>query len=83
MFHRLVFESSATLFTIVAFVTAASIYVTFAWHALRMKRDSVAHFENLPFDTATPACTGEQTGRALDATSPEQRRQPAPAQLQS
>ena len=47
MFRRLAFESSATLFTIVAFVTAASIYVTFAWRALRMKRPQVAHFPHL------------------------------------
>ncbi len=59
MFRRLAFESSATLFTIVAFVAAASIYVTFAWRALRMKRPQVAHFENLPFQTATPSARHE------------------------
>ena len=59
MFRRLVFENSAALFTIVAFVTAASIYVAFAWRALRMKRPQVAHFENLPFDTATPPARHE------------------------
>lgn len=55
MFRRLVFENSAALFTIVAFLTAASIYLTFAWRALRMKRAQVARFENLPFETDTPA----------------------------
>ena len=59
MFRRLVFENSAALFTIAAFITAASIYVTFAWRALRMKRPQVAHFENLPFDTDTPAARHE------------------------
>lgn len=59
MFRRLAFESSATLFTIVAFITAASIFVTFAWRALRMKRPQVAHFENLPFETATPSARHE------------------------
>jgi hypothetical protein len=59
MFRRLVFENSAALFTIVAFITAASIYVTFAWRALRMKRPQVTRFENLPFDTATPAACHE------------------------
>ena len=59
MFRRLVFENSAALFTIVAFITAASIYVTFAWRALRMKRGQLAHFENLPFDTATPSARHE------------------------
>lgn len=59
MFRRLVFENSAALFTIVAFITAASIYVTFAWQALRMKRPQVARLENLPFDTATPSARHE------------------------
>ena len=59
MFRRLVFENSAALFTLVAFVTAASIYVMFAWRALRMKRPQIAHFENLLFDTATPSARHE------------------------
>ena len=59
MFQRLVFENSAALFTIAAFITAASIYVTFAWRALRMKRPQVARFAQLPFDTATPAVRHE------------------------
>jgi hypothetical protein len=59
MFRRLVFENSAALFTIVAFITAASIYLTFAWRALRMKRGQVARFENLPFETDTPAAGHE------------------------
>lgn len=60
MFRRLVFEETAALYTIVAFITAASIYVTFAWRALRMKRPQVAHFENLPFETPTPAARHER-----------------------
>jgi hypothetical protein len=59
MFRRLVFENSAALFTIVAFITAASIYVMFAWRAMRMKRPQVARFENLPFETDTPAARHE------------------------
>ena len=59
MFRRLVFENSAALFTIVAFLTAASIYVMFAWRALRMKGQQIARFENLPFETATPAARHE------------------------
>lgn len=58
MFRRLVFENSAALFTIVAFVTAASIYLTFAWRALRMRRSQIARFENLPFETETPVAVG-------------------------
>lgn len=59
MFRRLVFEDSAALFTIVAFVTAATIYLAFTWQALRMKRPQVTRFENLPFDTATPSARHE------------------------
>ena len=62
MFRRLAFENSAALFTIVAFVTAAAIYVAFAWRALRMKRAQVAHFENLPFNTATPSAAAAPLG---------------------
>ena len=59
MFRRLVLENSAAIFTIVAFVTAASIYVAFTWRALRMKRPQLSRFENLPFETPTPPATHE------------------------
>lgn len=55
MFRRLVFEDSAALFTFVAFVTAFSIFVTFTWRALRMKKSQLQQFENLPFITPTPS----------------------------
>lgn len=54
MFHRLLLEDSAALFTLIAFITAASIFVTISWRALRMKRPQVERFENLPFAIATP-----------------------------
>ncbi len=54
MFRRLIFEDSAALFTIVAFITAVSIFVGISCRALRMKRPQLAHFENLPFSTPTP-----------------------------
>lgn len=56
MFRRLIFEDAAALFTLAAFVTAASIYVAVAWRALRMKGGQIAHFENLPFEIETPPC---------------------------
>lgn len=62
MFRRLVFENSAALFTIVAFITAASIYLTFAWRALRMRRSQVARFENLPFEIDTPVALRVSAG---------------------
>ncbi len=55
MFKRLLLDDSAGLFTLVAFITAASIYVTISWRALKMKRPQLERFENLPFDTATPS----------------------------
>jgi hypothetical protein len=55
MFKRLIFEDSAALFTLVAFISAVSIFVTISWRALRMKRPQLAHFENLPFSTPTPS----------------------------
>ncbi len=59
MFRRLVFENYATTCTIIAFITASTIYVVFAWRALRMKRPQVARFENLPFATPTPSARHE------------------------
>jgi hypothetical protein len=55
MFKRLILEESATLFTIVAFVTAASFFITISWRALRMKRPQLSRFENLPFAIETPS----------------------------
>ena len=55
MFKRLVLEDSATLFTLVAFITAVSFFVTISWRALRMKRPQLERFENLPLATETPA----------------------------
>jgi hypothetical protein len=67
VFRRLAFEDSAALFTIAAFITALSIFVTFAWRALRMKGAQVVRFENLPFETPTPS------GAASTAVAPVQR----------
>ncbi|MBL9187613.1 MAG: hypothetical protein JNK23_09060 [Opitutaceae bacterium] len=55
MFRRLLLEEHAAIFTLSAFITAASIYVAFAWRALRMRRSQLERFENLPFATPTPA----------------------------
>ena len=55
MFRRLIFEDSAALFTLVAFITAVSIFVSITWRALRMKRPQLDHSEQLPFSTPPPA----------------------------
>jgi len=55
MFRRLIFEDSSTFFTLVAFITAVSIFGSISWRAMRMKRPQLARFENLPFATPTPS----------------------------
>ena len=54
MFRRLILEDTAALYTLAAFATAFSIYVTCAWRALRMRPGTTERFENLPFATPTP-----------------------------
>lgn len=51
MFRRLILEDSAAIYVIVAFVTAASIFVSITWRALRMPRHQVDRFANLPFSS--------------------------------
>ncbi len=68
MFRRLVFENSAALFTIAAFITAVSIYVSISWRALRMKRTQTARFADLPFAVATPGALRVSAG--TDAALP-------------
>jgi hypothetical protein len=70
MFRRLILEDSVTIVTIVAFVTALTIYLAFAWRAVRMKRPQVARFENLPFATPTPAAAAR--GSAADGAAGDQ-----------
>ena len=51
MFKRLILEESSTIYVIVAFVTAATIFVAITWRALRMPRAQVDKFAQLPFTT--------------------------------
>ena len=62
MFRRLVLEDSTAIVTIVAFITALTIYVAFTWRALRMKKPQLARFENLPFETPTPVSVNVDAG---------------------
>ena len=52
MFRRLLFENWVSIFTLIAFITSASFYVSFAWSALRMKRVQIDRLSHLPFDDA-------------------------------
>ena len=60
MFKRLVLQDSAPIYTIAAFAVAASIFISVAWRALRMRRSQVDRFASLPFETATPASQHEK-----------------------
>ncbi|MBC8009085.1 MAG: hypothetical protein H7067_03195 [Burkholderiales bacterium] len=48
MFRRLILENWMSLFTLIAFSTALSIYLTLGWRALRMPRAQREHFAHLP-----------------------------------
>ena len=50
MFRRLILEHWMSIFTLTAFVTALSIYLSITWSALRMPRAQRDHFANLPLN---------------------------------
>lgn len=49
MFRRLILEDYTAACLIVAFTTVATIFLGFAWRALRMSRTQVDRFAQLPF----------------------------------
>jgi len=49
MFKRLILEDSSTLYVITAFVTAATVFVSITWRAVRMPRAQIEKFAQLPF----------------------------------
>jgi hypothetical protein len=51
MFKRLILEDSSVWYVITAFVTAATIFGTITWRAVRMPRAQVEKFAQLPFTT--------------------------------
>lgn len=55
MFRRLLFENWVSLFSLIAFITAASVYVTIFYRAIRMKRGQIERFSQLPFENETAA----------------------------
>lgn len=59
MFRRILIEDWTTIFTIVAFITVASIYLTMLYRTLRLRRPQVDHLSQLPFadDEAGEAST--------------------------
>lgn len=55
MFRRLILEDYTAACLIVAFVTVATIFLAFAWRALRMNRSQVDRFAQLPFSAEASA----------------------------
>jgi hypothetical protein len=51
MFKRLLLEDSSAIYVVTAFVTAATIFISITWRALRMPRAQVEKFAQLPFTT--------------------------------
>ncbi len=50
MFRRLILENWMAVFTLTAFVTALSVYVSIAWGALRMTPVQRERFARLPLE---------------------------------
>jgi len=51
MFKRLILGGYAEILVIIAFATAATIFLSFLWHAMGMKREQADRFANLPFNS--------------------------------
>lgn len=48
MFRRLLIEQWTTIFTLIAFCTALSVYVSVTWRALRMRRPQLERLAAMP-----------------------------------
>lgn len=59
MFRRIIIEQWTVIFTIIAFITAASIYLTCVWRTWRMRRPDIARMAELPFTDDPPASRHE------------------------
>lgn len=51
MFRRILIEEWTTIFTLVAFVTALSVYVTIMYRTLRMRSSQTDRLARLPLET--------------------------------
>jgi len=48
MFRRILIDDWTTIFTLVAFVTVASIYLTMLYRTVRLRRSQVEELSHLP-----------------------------------
>ncbi len=50
MFRRIILDHWMSIFTLTAFITALSIYLSITWRALRMPRAQRERFAQLPLN---------------------------------
>lgn len=50
MFRRILIEDWTVIFTIAAFVTVASIYLTMLYRTVRLRRPQIDHLSKLPLE---------------------------------
>lgn len=50
MFRRILIEDWTTIFTLAAFVTVASIYLTMLYRTLRLRRSRVDELSHMPLE---------------------------------
>lgn len=53
MFRRLLLENWTSIFTLAAFITALTVYLTVCFRALRMRRGDLERFAALPLADQT------------------------------
>ncbi|MCF3650333.1 hypothetical protein [Synoicihabitans lomoniglobus] len=64
MFRRLFIEDWTVIFTIIAFITALSVYGSVFYRALKMRRPQIDRLSHLPFEGDGPAT--EQSAATTD-----------------
>lgn len=55
MFRRVILDHWVAIFPLVAFITAAVVYVVISYKALRMRRPELDRFAQLPFNDQPPS----------------------------
>lgn len=53
MFNRIFLNEHAEIIGIISFAVMATIFLSFLWRALAMRRDEADEFANLPFKSDT------------------------------
>lgn len=61
MFRRLFLDHATAWFTVVAFVTAVTVFASMVWHALRLPRARLSRLAQLPFQSDTPSSARDES----------------------